>query len=167
MKKSDKTQPEQPVENPVENSASNPVGSEIETLKSQVAELTADLQRTRADFENYRKATEAQRAKSMDLARQSTILKLLPLLDDFDRAFATFPEQLSPIKKTYDKSLKDLRIELIPATDGTEFNPDIHEAVMVEDEDDGKEVVSAVLRPGYAYEGEVIRPAMVKVKHVL
>ncbi len=154
MKKEDKTD-KKPVENPVEK------------LEKQNLELTNDLQRTRADFENFRKQTELQKSKAMESAREMTVLKVLPLLDDIDRAIATYNEQLSPLTKVLEKTLAELKLEKIDSKDGAEFNPDLHEAVMVEDGDGEKEVVSSTLRPGYKYDGEVIRPAMVKVKRVL
>ena len=153
MKKTEPTD-NQPVEKPVEN------------FSEQINELTNDLQRTRADFENFRKQTELQKQKAMDLARQSTVLKLLPLLDDVDRAITTYNEQLAPLKKVLEKALSELKLEKINSNPETDFNPDFHEAVLVEDGDGEKEVIAETLRPGYKYDGEVVRPAMVKVKHI-
>lgn len=128
---------------------------------AEKAELLNDLQRTRADFENYRKQIEIQKENERKNVKLATVMKFLPLLDDLDRAIATYPE-LAPLKKSLEKSLKDLNLAKIPSEEGTEFNPDIHEAVMTEG--DGEiQVVAETLRPGYYYEGEVLRPAMVKV----
>ena len=63
------------------------------------------------------------------------------------------------------KTMKELELAKIVSDEGTEFNPDIHDAVMVEG-DGEKEVVAETLRTGYYYQGEVLRPAMVKVKRV-
>ena len=131
-------------------------------LEAKIAELTNDLQRTRADFENYRKQVEMRKENEKKATRLATIYRLLGLLDDMDRAFVTYAE-LEPLKKTMDKTLKELGLVRI-ATDG-EFNPDLHDAVMV-DGDGEKEMIEEVLRPGYYYEQEVLRPAMVKVKKV-
>ena len=128
----------------------------------QIADLTGDLQRTRADFENFRKQVDLQRATAEKSARLQTVYKILPLLDDFGRAIDSYPEQLAPLKKSLDKTLGELGISMIDSSQGKEFNPDVHDAVMVEGEGE-KEVISEVLRPGYYYEGEVLRPAMVKV----
>lgn len=128
---------------------------------AEKAELLNDLQRTRADFENYRKQIEIQKENERKNVKLATVMKFLPLLDDLDRAIATYPE-LAPLKKSLEKSLKDLNLAKIPSEEGTEFNPDIHEAVMTEG--DGEiQVVAETLRPGYYYENEVLRPAMVKV----
>lgn len=149
--------PVEPVEKPVEN-------SEAEALKTQIEELTNDLQRTRADFENFRKQTEAQKTQAKQIEKLATILRFLPLLDDIDRAIMTYPEQLSPLGKSIDKLKSELLLKKIDSKPDTEFNPDFHEAVMVEDGEGEKEVISETLRPGYLYDGQVVRPAMVKVK---
>ena len=86
----------------------------------------------------------------------------MPLLDDLDRAIATYDE-LKPLQKSLEKTLDGLNIKRINSEKGVEFNPDLFEAVMVEGEGE-KEVVSETLRPGYYYGDEVLRPAMVKVE---
>ena len=128
-------------------------------------ELINDLQRTRADFENYRKQVEAQKQAERKAERFMTVCKILPLLDDMDRAISSYKE-LAPLKKSMKKTLEGLKLEKVMSEEGTEFNPDLHDAVMVEDEGGEKEVIAETLRPGYFYEGEVLRPAMVKVKRV-
>lgn len=130
---------------------------------AQIAELTADLQRTRADFENYRKQVESQRSQAMDAARQDTVRKVLPLLDNMALAIAAH-EELLPLEKTLEKTLSELKLERIDSVAGAEFNPDLHEAIAMEDGGGEKEIIVETLRPGYLYEGQVLRPAMVKVK---
>ena len=130
----------------------------------KVAELTNDLQRTRADFENFRKQVEAQKENERKTTRLATVYKVLPLLDDLDRAFASYKE-LSPLKKSLEKTLKELNLTKIISDEDVEFNPDLHDAVMVEG-DGEKEVIAETLRPGYYYGNEVLRPAMVKVKKI-
>ena len=106
---------------------------------------------------------DAQKAQAAELAKLSTVSKVLPLLDDIDRAIAVTPE-LKPLEKTLEKTVSELGLSKIAATPGTEFNPNFHEAVLMADGEGEKEVISEVLRPGYTYAGEVLRPAMVKVK---
>lgn len=147
-----------------------PAAEEVPTsaagdFSAQVSELTNDLQRTRADFENYRKAVEAQKSQAMSAAKYATVVKFLALVDDVDRAITAYPEQLAPLAKSFAKTLKDLGLERIDSEEGTEFNPDYHEAVSVEDDGGEVETVAETLRPGYLYEKTVIRPAMVKVRH--
>ena len=128
----------------------------------QIAELTADLQRTRADFENFRKQIELQKANEKKSVRLATVYQILPLIDDFDRAINTY-EELAPLAKSLEKTMKELNLTKIDTSAGSEFNPDYCEAVMAEG-DGEKEIVSETLRPGYRYENEILRPAMVKVK---
>jgi len=135
-----------------------------ENLETKITELTGDLQRTRADFENYRKQIEAQKENEKKAVRLATIYKILPLLDDLERGILSYAE-LAPLSKSFEKTLKELGIARISSEAEVEFNPDVHEAVMAEGEGE-KEVIAETLRPGYYYEGEVLRPAMVKVKRV-
>ena len=90
----------------------------------------------------------------------------MPLLDDIDRAVQTYPEQLSPLQKSIDKLKSELLLEKIDSNEGTDFNPDLHEAVMVEEGNGEKEVIAETLRPGYLYDGQVVRTSMVKVKRI-
>ena len=136
----------------------------VAALNAKLAELTNDLQRTRADFENYRKQIEQQKENERKAVKLATVYKMLPLIDDLDRAVAAY-DTLKPLEKTLEKSMGELGLKKIPSGIGTEFNPDLHDAVMVEG-DGEKEVVAETLRPGYYYETEVLRPAMVKVKKV-
>lgn len=130
--------------------------------QAKITELTNDLQRTRADFENYRKQTEIQKMQAMDAARYATIMKVLPLLDNLDLAINAH-EELTPLLKTLEKTLAELKLEKINSEPGADFNPDFHEAVMMDEGEGEKEVIAETLRPGYLYEGQVLRPAMVKV----
>lgn len=154
--------PVEAVENPVENSEQK----QDNPLEEKIAELTNDLQRTRADFENFRKQVEIQKTQAKQIEKLATIIRFLPLLDDIDRAILTYPDQLEPLSKSIDKLKKELLLDKINSDPETEFNPDLHDAVMVEDSDGEKEVIAETLRPGYYYDGEVVRPAMVKVKRV-
>ena len=130
--------------------------------ENKINELTADLQRTRADFENFRKQVELQKENERRMAKYATVMKMLPLLDDLDRAIATY-EELKPLEKSLMKTMNELGLVKVESAAGVEFNPDLHDAVMVEG-DGEKEVIAETLRPGYYYENEVLRPAMVKVK---
>ena len=130
--------------------------------EEKIADLTADLQRTRADFENYRKQIEMQKENERKTERLATVYKMLPLLDDLDRAIMNYAE-LKPLEKSLTKTMNDLGLARIESEPGVEFNPDLHEAVTAEGEGE-KELIAETLRPGYYYNGEVLRPAMVKVR---
>lgn len=127
--------------------------------------LLQDLQRTRADFENFRKQVDLQREQAKQIATQATVVKLLPLLDDMGRAITAYPEQLSSLAKSFEKVLASISLQQIDTTPGVDFNPDLHEAVSMDDSEGSREVIAETLRPGYLYAGEVIRPAMVRVTH--
>ena len=141
------------------------ISSQLQALQVQNSELLSDLQRTRADFENYRKQVELQREQAKTSAKHSTVLKFLPLLDDMSRAIKAHPDLLSPVQKTLDKTLKSLNLSVINSAVGTTFNPEFHNAISMEDDAGEKEVIAEELIPGYLYEGEVLRAAMVRVKH--
>lgn len=132
--------------------------------EQKIQELTNDLQRTRADFENYRKQIEAQKLQEQKMARFATVMKFLPLLDDMDRAITSYAE-LKPLNATLEKTLTSLDLKKIESSEGMGFNPDLHDAVMVEG-DGEKEVIAETLRPGYYYGVDVLRPALVKVKKI-
>jgi len=142
-------------------------------LEQQVAELTLDLQRTRADFENYRKRVEAEKEMARGSGRAGAIMKLLPIVDNIDRAISHLPEELKQnawavsvvnLSKNLEKSLSSMGVERIPAAQGSAFDPDLHDAVQFDEEADGEnEVIAEELQPGYKVDGVVMRPSMVKV----
>ena len=139
----------------------------------KIAELTLDLQRTRADFENYRKRVDLEKSAARDAGQSSAILKLLPVVDNIERAIRYMPEELKDnewaksvngLVKNLDKSLESLNVKQIEATLGTAFNPELHEAIQFEEDAEGEtEVIADVLQSGYTLNGTVIRHAMVKV----
>jgi len=132
------------------------------TKDAKIAELTQDLQRTRADFENFRKQSDLQKQQYANVVKITTVSQLLPLLDDIDRAISAHPDTLAPITKNLEKTLTELNLTKIPSDPGTPFNPDLHEAISAQG--DGElETIAETLRPGYQYENEILRPAMVKV----
>ena len=139
----------------------------------QIAELTLDLQRTRADFENYRKRVDAEKAAARESGQSSAILKLLPVIDNIERAIAYTPEELKDntwvqsvagLVKHLEKSLESLNLIRIDAKPGTAFDPELHEAIQFDEEATGEhEVVADEMQAGYTLNGHVIRHAMVKV----
>ena len=129
---------------------------------AKIAELTNDLQRTRADFENFRRQSDLQKEHYGNVVKMTTVKKMLPLLDDIDRAALSQPEVMAPLMKNFEKTLKELGLAKIQSNIGDPFNPDLHDAVMVEGDGDD-EIIAETLRTGYYYDGEVLRPAMVKV----
>lgn len=142
-------------------------------LQRTIDELTLDLQRTRADFENYRKRVETEKQSAHNMGQAKSVMKLLPVIDTIERAITNVPEELADnawakgvagLGKQLDKQLKDIGLEKIDAKPGTLFNPELHQAVQFDEAADGeKEVVAEELRAGYTLDGTVIRDAMVKV----
>ena len=145
----------------------------IDDLQHTIDELTLDLQRTRADFENYRKRVEAEKQSAHSMGQAKSVMKLLPVIDTIERAIANVPEELKDnpwakgvagLNKQLDKQLKEIGLEKIDAKPGALFNPELHQAVQFDEAADGeKEVVAEELRAGYTLDGAVIRDAMVKV----
>ncbi len=144
-----------------------------EELELQVTELTQDLQRTRADFENYRKRAESDKAATYQHGQAAAILKLLPVVDNIERAIAYAPAELVDNKwvqgvtglvKNLEKSLEGLNVKRIEAAPGTPFNPEFHEAIQIDDDAEGEhEIISEELQSGYTLNGTPIRHTMVKV----
>ena len=142
-------------------------------LEQQIAELTQDLQRTRADFENYRKRVEAEKTAAREAGQSAAILRLLPVIDNIERAVVHIPDDLKDNKwaqgvtgltKNLEKSLDALNLKRIEAKVGDEFNPELHEAIQFDEEAEGdKEIIADELQAGYLLNGRPIRHAMVKV----
>ena len=142
-------------------------------LQKQINELTADLQRTRADFENYRKRVELEKSAARDTGQASAILKLLPVIDTIERAVVHMPENLKDDKwalgiaglvKNLEKALEGLNLRRIDAAAGVEFNPELHEAIQFDEDATGEtEVIAQELQGGYLLNGRPVRHAMVKV----
>lgn len=138
-----------------------------------IAELTADLQRTRADFENFRKRTDAEKLSAREAGRMSAVSKLLPVVDNIERAVRHLPPELqentwaqgvASLAKNLDKSLESVGVRRIDAAKGTPFNPEYHEAIQFDEEAEGEhEVVAEELQAGYLLDANVLRHAMVKV----
>ena len=139
----------------------------------QITELTTDLQRTRADFENYRKRVETEKNQARENGQISMIMKLIPMIDNIDRAISHIPENLKQdvwaqgvmnLSKNLEKTMQDIGVSKVPAEIGMEFNPNLHDAIQFDEDATGeKEVISEVLQSGYSLNGTPIRHAMVKV----
>lgn len=141
-------------------------------LEEKLVDAIADLQRTRADFENFRRRSELDKANARSAGQTSAILKLLPVIDNIERAVGHMPENLKDDKwaqgvaglsKNLDKSLNDLNLTRIDAKPGVAFNPDLHEAIQFDDSEGEHEVIAEELQSGYLLGEAPIRHAMVKV----
>ena len=135
----------------------------------KIEELTDRVKRQMAEFENFRKRTEKEKAGMYAVGAKDVIEKILPVVDNFERGLAQAPEDdpfaegMQKIYKQFTTTMEGMGVEPIEAV-GKEFNPDFHNAVMhVEDEAVGENIVVEELQKGYTYKGFVVRHSMVKV----
>lgn len=138
----------------------------------KIEELTDQLRRQMAEFDNYRKRTDKEKASMYIIGAKEIVEKLLPVVDSFERGLGTATEEqmadpfVDGMNKVYKQmltALSELGVKPIEAV-GQEFNPDFHNAVMhVEDESVGENIVVEEFQKGYLYKDFVIRHSMVKV----
>lgn len=145
---------------------------ELADLQQQVADLTDALQRERADATNMRRQHTAQLASLKTMTKSSVISDMLPVIDNLERALKHVPADLAGndyikgvqgVVNQFEKTLSDMGVERIK-TVGEEFNPNVHEAVSMEEGEGTHEVVTEELQAGYTIGNDVIRHAMVRVK---
>ena len=138
----------------------------------EIEELTDKYKRTLAEFDNFRKRTEKEKSQMYEIGAKDVIEKILPVLDNFERGFASiseeekaapFAEGMEKIYKQFVKTLEEIGVTPIEAV-GKEFNPEFHNAVMRgEDEELGENIISEEFQKGYLYRSSVVRHSMVKV----
>lgn len=138
----------------------------------QIEDLTDRLKRQMAEFENFRKRTEKEKAQMYDMGAKSIVEKVLPVIDNFERGLGAVPEEnaedpfvdgMNKIYKQMMTMLEEAGVKPIEAV-GAEFDPEYHNAVMhVEDENFGENVIAEELQKGYMYRDTVVRHSMVKV----
>mgnify|MGYP000948948038 FL=1 len=140
---------------------------------AELVQLKDKYLRTLAEYENFRKRSEKEKAQMFELGAKSIIEQLLPIVDNFERALEhiseeekenSFAKGVEGIYKQIQKMFSDCDIQAIEAV-GQKFDPALHNAVMTEEEGDAEEdTVTADLQKGYTYRGNVVRHSMVKVK---
>lgn len=140
--------------------------------KEAAEEAQDKYKRLLAEFENARAREAKEAAQKYDLGAKTVLEKLLPVVDNFERAIQTIPEEdkerafeqgVDKIYKQMMTVLEDIGVQPMNA-EGTEFNPDLHNAVMhIEDESLGENVVAEEMQKGYMYKDSVLRYSMVKV----
>ena len=138
----------------------------------QIEELTDRVKRQMAEFDNYRKRTDKEKAAMFEVGAKSVVEKILPVIDNFERGLAGLTEEQKAepfaqgVEMTYKQlmtTLESIEVKPIEAV-GKEFDPNLHNAVMlVEDENLGENVVAEEFQKGYTYRDSVIRHSMVKV----
>ncbi len=144
----------------------------IEEATPSREELLELLRRERASFLNYKRRVEQERAVDQERARGEVVLRLLPVLDELDRALAHRPPDLEThpwaegvalIHRRLLETLRELGVERV-GSEGESFDPALHEAVLYEQwpDSDGRRI-KQVLRPGYRLGDRLLRPAQVIV----
>lgn len=162
-----------------ETEQKDPLMAEVEALHASLEEEKAkaedylkNWQRAQADFINFKRRTEQERVEQTKFANSALILKIIPVLDDFERAFATLPREVEGIPWLEGIALIERKLRFILEQEGVtpiealgnDFDPNLHEAVLLEEGTDPQHgVVVAELQKGYKLHDRVIRPTMVKV----
>jgi molecular chaperone GrpE len=153
------------------------VESELRKLRAERDDLSEKLVRRQADFDNFRKRTERERHETYQRALGDVVGRLLPVLDNFQRAldaqrsleageseeFRHLLHGVELINKQFGGVLESLGVEAVP-TVGHSFDPHLHEAVAAEESDEhAPDTVMEELQRGYRLGEKLLRPAMVKV----
>lgn len=136
----------------------------------EAAELTADLQRLQAEFLNYKRRAEAEKAAVQNFAKIRVVRDFLEVRDNFDRELAGRPKgidtkwaaSIDSIRAQFDTTLSGLGVQRFESK-GQPFDPHLHDAVVMEDGDGDQEVVTEELQPGYKLGDQILRHATVKV----
>ncbi len=142
---------------------------DLARITAERDEYLAHLQRTQAEFDNYRKRMLRDQTSHLERATAGLIEQLLPILDSFELALGSAGTDVDRLRKGVELvygeflgALEKAGLERIEAL-GKPFDPEEHEAVMHVEDDGGEPGVRDVVRSGYRFKGRVLRPAMVKV----
>jgi len=166
------TQTNTPELSSAEIAATDPADLSVECdrLRAEVADLQDRLLRRQAEFENFRRRTERDRSDFFEYAGMEFVRELLPILDDFERARKTecsddsYRTGIELIYQRLQDVLKKLGLEPIEVAPGTEFDPNLHQAVVrLETEEAPDHAILEEFQRGYNFKGKLLRPAMVKV----
>ena len=145
--------------------------AELEQLKADAADMLDRLQRSHAEFANFRRRIEQERDLQRSRATEDLVRKLLPVADDFDRALRSVPDEIEGnpwsevirlVERKLWRALEGEGISLMESL-GQPFDPSRHEAVMVDEGDGVANTVVEEFQRGYLVNDTVLRPAMVKV----
>lgn len=150
----------------------NSKSKELAAKDQKIEELNDRLMRSMAEFDNFRKRSEKEKAMMYDMGVKSIVEKMLPIVDNFERGLGTITEKekesafaqgIELIYRQLFTSLDEIGLKPIDAV-GKEFDPNLHNAVMHgEDDSLGENIVSDEFQKGYVYRDMVVRHSMVKV----
>lgn len=152
-----------------EKDSSDQQSIEVEKLKKELQSKTDILLRTAAEYENYRKRTEREKASIYSDATASAISAILPIADSIERAMQSlgdtneeYKKGLELIKNQLEDSFKTLGVESF-GEKGDKFNPDIHNAIShIENDELEENVISEIFQKGYKISDKIVRYAMVQ-----
>jgi molecular chaperone GrpE len=157
---------------PVEEATEEKIDAAVERAQLQAAEYLDQLQRSQAEFANYKKRIEREREQYVSLANAALISNLLPVLDDWERALETIPDNLRDLTWVEGVALIERRVRATLEQEGLteidavgkKFDPELHHAVVREETTeyaDGQ--IISELQKGYKLHDRVLRPSMVRV----
>jgi molecular chaperone GrpE len=154
-----------------EQDEENPLTVQLEQAEARAQDYLDNWQRERAAFQNYKRRVERERSEQRRAIAGGVLLKLLPVLDDFQRAMGAVPdaerdtwfEGVTLIQRKLERVLHEEGVTEIEAL-GQPFDPNLHEAVGIDGDSDAEpDTVTEVLQTGYLHGEQVLRPAMVRV----
>ncbi|MDQ5885567.1 MAG: molecular chaperone GrpE [Patescibacteria group bacterium] len=164
---------EQPI-NTEENNVNKPIKQKkFKKNNNQkiIQELTDDIKRIQAEYINYKRRSEEEKQRAVALGKEQAVSVLLPIIDNLERAIVHQPKDIAEhawvkgvagVEKQLNSQLQGIGLVKIGVV-GDEFNPDLHNAVSMQEGDGDKEVITAVLQSGFMLDGKVVRHAMVQV----
>lgn len=138
---------------------------ETEALKASLAEANEKYLRLAAEYDNYRKRTAKEKSDAYNDAYSDAIKAILPLADSLDKALEFSPEDegIKALSKLLTDTLGKIGVTAIES-DGKEFDPNLHNAIMHEEDDSvGENIIVQTFQKGYKLGEKVIRHSMVKV----
>lgn len=145
------------------------ITAERDQLATEKTDLQERLMRRQAEFENYRKRVEREKAEMIDFGKMESIMALLPMVDDFERALKTestdkvYSRGMELIYQRMQEGLKKAGLVVVE-TVGTKFDPNLHHAVdKVQTEEEEEDTILEEYQKGYHFRDRLLRPAMVKV----
>lgn len=159
------------IHNETEVNIENEVTQTVSSASSEkLIELTADIQRLQADFQNYKRRAEVEKAELLDYAKSRVVRDFLAVRDNFDRELAGRPENIDAnwaasidsIRTSFDSVLKNLGVERFESA-GQIFDAHMHDAIVMEDGEGEYEIVTEEMQGGYKLGDTILRHAIVKV----
>jgi molecular chaperone GrpE len=168
-----------PTTNGAETATTDLTSYSVEELVERIAQLEKDVAeykdqwlRAAADYKNFKRRAEQERIEIISRASSSLLLKLLPVMDDMERAISSVTPEIANTPWYGGFRLIPQKLQMILESEGVtpieavgqEFDPNLHEAVIYEEGGEGEaNTVSAELQKGYKLRDRVLRPTMVKV----